>query len=81
MQSDAKSFFCKKSHQHGRPELHFGGLWGHFGTLWAPNGAPEAIVREVEILMRKRQRKESEQKFPAGGGDPINLNGRKALRP
>ena len=35
--------FAKKSNQKGRPGLHFGGLWDHFGALWAPNGIPEAI--------------------------------------
>ena len=43
MQSDAKSFFCKKSRQNDRPGLHFEGLWGHFGALWAPNGTPVAF--------------------------------------
>ena len=36
--------FLQKSHQKGRPGLHFGGLWGHFGALWPPNGIPEAIL-------------------------------------
>ena len=43
MQSDAKSAFCKKSRQNDRPGLHFGGLWGHFEALWAPNGTPVAF--------------------------------------
>ena len=43
MQSDAKSAFYKKNHPNDRPGLHFGGLWGHFGALWAPNGTPEAV--------------------------------------
>ena len=36
MQSDAKSAFYKKGHQHVRPGLHFGGLWG---SLWITLGA------------------------------------------
>ena len=35
--------FLQKNHKNGRPELHFGRLWGHFGTLWTPNATPEAI--------------------------------------
>ena len=43
MQSDAKSTFCEKSRENDRPGLHFGGLWGHCGALWAPNGIPETF--------------------------------------
>ena len=56
MQSDAKSAFCKKSHQNDRPGLHFGGLWGHFGALWAPNGTPAPFFGGVENWMQKRER-------------------------
>ena len=77
MQSDAKSAFCKKSNQKGRPGLHFGGLWDHFEALWAPNGIPEAIFCEVENLMQKRAWTEldgvgtSWTEFPSGGGGAL----------
>ena len=75
MQSDAKSAFCKKSHPNDRPGLHFGGLWGHFGALWAPNGTPEAFFCAVEISMQKRERTQCSGALKSGrergGGVPI----------
>ena len=31
-----------------------GTFWVPLGSLWSPNGAPEALLLEVEILMAKR---------------------------
>ena len=64
MQSDAKSAFCKKSHQNDRPGLHFGGLWGHFGALWAPNDTPVAVFLRGGNFDAKTAMEE----FSAGGG-------------
>ena len=61
MQSDAKSAFCKKSHQNDRPGLHFGGLWGHFGALWAPNGTPAQFFWGVENWMELPGQSQSAQ--------------------
>ena len=64
MQSDAKSAFCKKSRQNDRPGLHFGGLWGHFGALWAPNGTPAPFFGGVENWMELPGRSQSARGLP-----------------
>ena len=78
MQSDAKSAFCKKSNENDRPGLHFGGLWGHFGPLWAPNGTPVAFFLRGGNFDAKTA---TAPNLRAEGGVPINLNGWKAPRP
>ena len=77
MQSDAKLAFYKKGHQNVRPGLHFGGLWG---SLWITLGAKwhlRGVFLRGQILGAEKVM----QAVSAGGGVPINLNSRKALRP
>ena len=81
MQWDAKSAFCKKGHQNDRPGLHFGGLWE---SLWITLGAKwhlRGVVLRGRIFGGEKVTQESRKNFEPGGGVPINLNGRKALRP
>ena len=78
MQSDAKSAFYKKGHQNVRPGLHFGGLWE---SLWITLGA-KWHLRVVFLRGQFFGAEKVTQAVSAGGGGvPINLNGRKALRP
>ena len=77
MQSDAKSAFYKKGRQNVRPGLHFGGLWE---SLWITLGA-KWHLRGVFLRGRFFGAEKVTREISAGGGVPINLNGRKALRP
>ena len=69
MQSDAKSAFCKKSHQNVRPGIHFGGLWGSLwttlGTKWHPRGI---FLRGQNFDAKKGNRVTSVN--PGMGGGP-----------
>ena len=56
----------------------FGVTLEHFGYQMALQWR---FCEGLKFLMQKRQRNKTEQKLSAGRGDPINLNGRKALRP
>ena len=72
MQSDAQSAFCKKSHPNDRPGLHFGGLWGHFGALWPPNGTPDAFLERLKFRCKNGSSTELQERAGAGrsGGGP-----------
>ena len=59
MQSDAKSAFYRNGQPNDRPGFHFGGLWGHFGALWVPNGSVEEVFLEVDFLVPKKSCKQS----------------------
>ena len=40
-------------------------------SLWAPNGTPEAVLLEVEILMAKRFQQEQAGAGKSRGGGPL----------
>ena len=40
-------------------------------SLWAPNGTPEAVLLEVEILMAKRFQQEQARAGESRGGVPL----------
>ena len=40
------------------------------GSLWAPNGTPEAVFSEVKILMKKGFGNNGQERRERGGGSP-----------
>ena len=68
--SDAKSPCRKKRHSNDRPELYFGGLWGHFGVTLGTKWNPRDVFLEVRILMGKRSLQQLAT-VPRRGGVPL----------
>ena len=54
--------------------LTFGAFGVTVVSLWAPNGTPEAVLLEVEILMAKRVLQEQAEAGKSRWGGPLKYN-------
>ena len=78
MQSDAKLAFCKKVIKMVARGSILEAFGDHFGALLPKNGGSEGS-RETDLKNRSATNPGTFE--PGEGGVPINLNGRKAMRP